>query len=531
MNKIYKLFITLFVLVMFIPNVNALTKDETVYSKLNSDGSLFNTTVVNHLYDAHDDEIKDATELKEILNVNGKESFTINGNDLIWKNRGKEIFYQGKIEKKLPIDTTVRYFLDGKEIELSELVHKKGKVDIKIDFKNTDQHVTDVNGMSETIYTPFVVTVGCVFHNEYAGDISVTNGKVVNTGSKNFVVAIASPGLYDSLGIDEFKNMDSVTISFHTDNYQSNSIYVVATPKLIDNKDLDIFKKMDKIYDDVDKLQTNMNVIQNGAKELEVGAEKLANGSKEISNNLFNIVNYMKELENGSRELDDGLKQIISGLNDAKMKITSGDTSSSIQKLYELKDGNLSAINSMNQANASIKVLFSNYGLSIDSISLEEIKTNYPSLATYKQTYDGNLKLIYLFSQNNLAIDSTIQNTTDTLNSINNLLNVLDTSLNRIEGGANSIYNNIGKIRGGIELLYQGSNELSSGASILYNGTSSLSNGIATYNREGIHSLSSYANMLHGYTNKIQVLTNLCEQYKGFGSDNSNSTTFVSVIK
>lgn len=510
-------------------NAKALMKDETVYSTLNSDGSLFKSSVVNHLYEANDDETKDVTKLKDILNVNGNETFTINGNDLTWKNKSKEIFYRGTTDMELPISTNVKYFLDDKEIDHDKLVGKSGNVKIEISFKNNDKHVTNINGYNEDIYTPFVVTVGSVISNKNASNIKVSNGKVVNTGSRNFIVSVASPGLYDSLGLDEFKDMDKVIISFDTDSYKKNSIYVVSSPKLIDSTDLDVFDKLDSVYKDVDSLSKNMDIINNGAIELESGAQKLASGSKEISDNLYTIANYMKSLEEGSYQLDSGLKQVIEALNQASNSISGDD--GSINELNSLKQGNIDAINTLTNTNNTIKNTFNNYNIDIDNITIEQLQVVAPDLVTYKQSYDGNNKLIYLLGLNNGAIDATIKKSNETVIKINSLVNELKTSLEKIEAGSNKLYNSTTQIRNGIDKLYQGSVSLNNGANSMYNGTIKLRSGISTYNSSGIKIMASYVNEAKVYTNKLDELTKLTKQYKGFASDNSNSTTFVSVIK
>ena len=52
-NKIILPLVALSLTLQMVP-VNALTKDETVYSNLNKDGSNFKTVVVNHLYNGED---------------------------------------------------------------------------------------------------------------------------------------------------------------------------------------------------------------------------------------------------------------------------------------------------------------------------------------------------------------------------------------------------------------------------------------------------------------------------------------------
>ena len=92
-------------------SVSALTKKESVYSNLNYNGDVISTSVTNHLIDKNE-EIEDETILKEILNINGEETFTIENNKLKWKSKGKDIFYRGITEENIPIKTEIKYYLN-----------------------------------------------------------------------------------------------------------------------------------------------------------------------------------------------------------------------------------------------------------------------------------------------------------------------------------------------------------------------------------------------------------------------------------
>ena len=93
-------------------------------------------------------------------------------------------------------------------------------------------------------FTPFVVAVGTTIDNETNKNISITNGKVTDTGSRNIAVAISSPGLYEYTNIKEFKDLNKVVISYETTDFEINDIYMVASPKLLSELDFDIFNKL-----------------------------------------------------------------------------------------------------------------------------------------------------------------------------------------------------------------------------------------------------------------------------------------------
>ena len=141
--------------------VFAVTKEETVYSKLNNSGTQYETIVNEHI--KNDELLKtidDISNLLDITNVGGNETFEKKENKIIWNADEKDIYYQGKTEKKLPIETSIKYELDGKEMSAEEIVGKKGKVKITITYKNNETHNVNINGTTEKMYTPFIVITG-----------------------------------------------------------------------------------------------------------------------------------------------------------------------------------------------------------------------------------------------------------------------------------------------------------------------------------------------------------------------------------
>lgn len=105
--------------------VLAFTKDETVYSKHDVYGKSYSTLVSNHLINSGEENlINDLSDLINIKNVNGDEEFTQNGNSLVWKADGADIYYQGESSKELPIECKVSYQLDGKDISAKDLAGK-----------------------------------------------------------------------------------------------------------------------------------------------------------------------------------------------------------------------------------------------------------------------------------------------------------------------------------------------------------------------------------------------------------------------
>lgn len=540
-NKIILPLVALSLTLQMVP-VNALTKDETVYSNLNKDGSNFKTVVVNHLYNSEDEEMQDITKLKDILNINGKEKFTLNNENLSWKNKGNEIFYQGTIEKDLPITTEITYYLNGEKIEESKLKNKKGNIKIEIKFTNTDSHNVYVNGKSQTLYTPFVVTFGTVMQNKNISNLEISNGKILNTGSKNFVVGLSSPGLYESLDLEELKDLDKITISYDTKSYKSNTFYIVATPKLMDTTDLDVFNKLDEVYSKVDSLQSNMNQIEDGSNKI---LDELTKKIETMSSSSYSAIdedtmNKIKTLAvSGAKtkvqEKESVLKETV---------INTLDNSESLNPSNVAYLTLQTAAGNSDVANAILK-----YTNTCDSNGLEKYRNEIIS-----KTASSDQVLLGLASSLGLINENTPQAYYESI--------AETVALKLIEGcdAYNTSYTVANMELSGLkqtipEVVYQAilsassetaesvsssvattvadtfTKETISSLNTLKDALTTLNTGISTYNNEGIKTLSSYKNRAMEYTNLLEKLSDLTNSYKGFGSDNTTTTTFVSVVK
>lgn len=214
----------------------AFTKDETVYSKLDSTGNAYNTVISDHIKNTEKNSlINDMSDLLNIKNIGGDETFEQNGNSLVWKANGNDIYYQGDSKKELPIQCDIKYELNGKEISSKDIAGKSGKIKITLTYKNTDSHIVKINGKDETLYTPFVVACSTVINNDNNKNIQISNGKVIDDGNKTIVVGLAFPGLQESLDISK-NTIDipsSVEISMEASDFEMNNIMTYITSKVI----------------------------------------------------------------------------------------------------------------------------------------------------------------------------------------------------------------------------------------------------------------------------------------------------------
>ena len=330
--------------------VFAYTKDETVYSKLDSEGNNYKTIVSTHIENKENaDVINDLSDLINIKNTSGDETYTQNGNKFVWNANKNDIYYQGESSKELPIECNVKYELDGQEISANDIAGKSGKVKVTLQYTNKEERTVDINGKKVKMYVPFVVIAGTVIENENARNIEVSSGKVVDDGTKTVVVGMAMPGLQESLGLsdDEVEVPSNVEITMDATNFETSSIISYVTPKVLEEDDLKVFDNLDEIYGQVNTLQSSMNKIQDGANTLKDGTTELATGANTLKNGTT-------ELANGANTLKEGVTSAYNGAQTISSEVAKSTQSLKNDKTEALDSATLEAIKKQAAASSQL---------------------------------------------------------------------------------------------------------------------------------------------------------------------------------
>ena len=318
-------------------------KDETVYVLANSDGTVKKVIVSDWIKNAKaDNEIIDDTKLTDIKNVKGNETYSINGDHMkVWDAEGNDIYYQGSTTKALPVDVSVSYKLDGKTMSAKEIAGKSGRVTIRFDYKNNQYEMVDIGGKKEKIYVPFAMLTGIELDDDKFSNVEVTNGKVVNDGTRTVVAGLAFPGLQDNLAIskDKLEIPDYVEITANVKDFSLGMTVTIATNDLFNELDADKLNEdevkdsmksltdaMDKLLDGSSKLYGGL--LRDGAASLDDGAGKIKSGISELSNGLNTLSSKSDDLTGGAKQvfnslLDTATKQIqAAGISIPKLTIS-----------------------------------------------------------------------------------------------------------------------------------------------------------------------------------------------------------------
>lgn len=393
-----------------VTGVYALTKDESIYVRLEEDGKVNNAIASEHLYNFSDKKVLDKTNLFDIKNLNDNSKFSQNDNKLIWETSGSDIYYQGTYKKDLPISIEVKYYLNGKEQKVDNILGKKGNIKIVLNYKNNYKKKYNINGALEDIYVPYMIITTTILNNADNKNIKVTNGRVVDNGVSQVVIALSSPGIDESLNINDLKSMNKVEISYDTDNFELNPIYSVATTDAFEESNLNVFNEVNSLYNNINELQSNMDKIVNASKQLSDGSDAVNAGITELNNNVKTLVSKYNYYRNQDiEELKQELNQIVDeNIDDIIASFKFEETISSVLKEHK-KDIAKATIK-----NTQIVVEDVVNNIDINQISAEVLQNELNNLLSNNNELDNMIKSLKESINNHL---STI--ITEELNSIN----------------------------------------------------------------------------------------------------------------
>lgn len=476
-------------------------KDETVYVTLDSQGNVKERIVSDWLSsDNKNFEIKDKSELANIKNLKGSEEPKISNKNVTWKMEGKDIFYQGTTDKKLPLEIKVSYELDGKSVKPEELIGKSGELKIKVDYKNNERHKVTIKGKNKVIYTPFTVATLATLPVENFTNVKVNGGKVINDGNNQIITFINMPGLKESLSLkDEVLNIpENLEITAKVEDFSMSPMMITATPELL-IEDIEGVKSVDELIESIDKIQDASSKLVEGAetfskkqgefsdgfKTYYEGVSRFASGAGEAIDGIGKAADNLGKLSEGTSKLSLGLDEFGSKVNEFTNgieKITSstdalidgqnqvkGGIEQSLQGATTLKEKKNLELQGLEQLNGS-------------TVELEKV-------AKALSQVPGNEAMV---GQLNMIIQGQKQGIASLKNGGNEFLGGLEKlegGLSQTKEGSEQVLSGMSQLKEGGAALKNGGSQISEGAKVLAAGANEVSNG-ATALKEGTSKLS-----------------------------------------
>lgn len=555
------------------------SKDETVYVLANADGSVKKIIVSDWIKNNGGKTVSDKTELSDIKNVKGNESYVMDTDNMReWNADGKDIYYQGTISKALPVDLKVSYKLDGKPVSVETLAGKSGKVTIRFDYTNNQYENVSIDGKNTKIYVPFVMLSGLLLDNGIFTNVEISNGRIINDGDRIIAVGFALPGMKENLNLsrDKVDIPDFVEITADVKNFALGNTLTVAANSII--SDLDVSK-----LDSADDLQVSLTELSSAMSKLLDGSSELYGGLSELLLKSNELVAGVDKLANGASALSDGAAALSAGLS---ALVSNNDTLNTGAK--QVFDTLLSTVSQKLKDN----------GITVDTLTVENYKTVLGDLLEnptdsqkaqliniadtalnaklsaigVPQNYYGAVKVLLATKlssgetqENAMAeIAVMLQNTSDPQNAASigaaaataesengkQIINALCLNLSKqtleptvkeavtqldsynefykgvlaYTAGAKQAYDGSTELKNGAKELADGANTLKSGVSQLVggvqqltDGSKRLADGLKEFNEKGISKLTSLAgDDLGGLVTRIKATVEVSRDYKSF---------------
>lgn len=320
---------------------NPTEKTETVYSVLNSDGSISDTIVSSWLHDEDGiNNIKETLNLTDVKNIKSNEKPSKDGNTYTWNAKGNDVYYEGTATKQLPVSVKIRYELDGQEMSAKDMEGKSGHLKLMISFTNNYSEVKNINGKSIVIHPSYLAGGMLNMSTGKFSNVKCESGKIVNDGTNEMLAFANIPGLNETLksaGLDKVNNQlgisDDVTVEADVNDFDLGSIMVGMTNEIDLASELGEIGSVSELTDGIDQLIEADNQLIDGSKQLYDGTTQL----KEQAAPLTGSSDQVRQLSSGAIQLNDGVKALQTGLT----AYTNGvDTlAAGSQQLYGIPQG------------------------------------------------------------------------------------------------------------------------------------------------------------------------------------------------
>lgn len=517
---------------------NPTEKTETVYSVLNSDGSISDTIVSSWLHDEDGiNNIKETLNLTDVKNIKSNEKPSKDGNTYTWNAKGNDVYYEGTGTKQLPVSVKLRYELDGQEMSAKDMEGKSGHLKLTISFTNNYSEVKNINGKSIVIHPSYLAGGMLNMSTGNFTNVKCESGKIVNDGTNEMLAFANIPGLNETLrsaGLDKVNNQlgisDDVTVEADVNNFDLGSIMVGMTNEIDLASELGEIGSVSELTDGIDQLIEADDQLIDGSKQLYDGTTQLKEGIAPLSSaypQIETLTNAFDQLHDGTTTLSTGLNQytagvdqlaivsqnlysIQTGLNNADGQLNNQETTTKLGKLVAGVTKVNKAISLMNNQLNESKLTQENIQILKDAIS----ESNAEIGKLEEALKNTNADLVKLGGENKDCKGGEIKAAKDALNELGSL-----------KAGLTNVMTGIGAdIQGAsVEIQTQKQTEITSvqnSIDALQNALNSLSD--TEENASARSELQTQINKLTSYKNSLSTSTTLNQYLEDLGKQADN---------
>ncbi|MDD3839828.1 MAG: hypothetical protein PHP06_04560 [Clostridia bacterium] len=485
MKKKSLIAITILIVFLFVCSAASaqINRNETVYVNLNSDGSADETAVVVHLEGWSDQaEHIEYGDYNSIKNIGGYEKPKIEGEKTIWPAdiiEKEGIYYQGNLDKGLPFDINIDYYLDGKRLDADELAGKDGKlrIDIRVESRLDDPLIVMLNMNFDTSRFSNIdakdattsILIGKQMNINYAlvpqpdAEISVEmDGEDICLEEMTFQVAPGSmpiPGNFDE-DIDSLQSgMDDIADGLRQISHGDDKL--LQGMKDIRTGTGQLSSGLSSLYKNTHGLGEGLEGLTQGIGSIKGGSSQLIKGADELNGALGEVLQKGKSINDGLSQLNGGAKKLESGIQDMGTGLKTFESShEQIVQLAAL------VLGSYPSDSMEAKLL---QAIMAEKDAIGEINRKYADFAQgAKQISENTGALEQGFDQYSAGIEQI----SDGLGNLGAEGRKLIQGIEQLEQGAQDVEN-------GWQDVHSAINESAQGAQELYNGMDSITDNMS----------------------------------------------------
>lgn len=541
-------------------NAQGAYKDETVYVLAGADGSVEKIIVSDWIKNQLDAvTLTDTNDLQNTENVKGEETYTMNAENMrVWDAKGNDIYCTGTLEKALPVDLNVSYYLNGTPISPKELAGKSGQLRMRFTYKNNQAQTVEIDGKQEKIYVPFAMLTGMLLDNKIFSNVAVSNGRLVNDGDRTVVIGLAFPGLQESLALnrEQLEIPDYVEITADVNGFEMNETITVATNEVFNQLNTEKLNKVDDLTAAVDKLSSSTKQLLDGSSALYQGLSTLLEKSAELVQGIDRLAAGAAQLNEGAEKLSSGLSELTG--NNAALN---GGAEQVFQSLLTLANTQLHE--KLSPAGIAVPTLtMQNYSTVLENISRqlspetvqEQVRQKVLAGVLQNVMPDTTVEM-YMAAVKAGQIPAAVQQQIEA--AVKAQLEApavraqLEAALAQAKTGRESIaalkkqlddynqfYSGLKSYTGGVATAANGANELKQGAQALCNGILTLKNGapaltggvtelkngamkltegLQAFREQGVQKLADAVNgNLSGLVTRVKAVADVSKSYQSF---------------
>jgi X-X-X-Leu-X-X-Gly heptad repeat protein len=465
-------------------NAEIKSKNEVVYAKLATNGTISGIYVVNHFEIEKGGSITDYGNYKSVLNLTESNPIAVNGDSVSVQTEAEDFYYQGNLETTdLPWIFDITYDMDGVNMSPQEIAGKTGKLGIHINVSGNEKVQT-------TFYENYMVQISLTLDSNKCKNIEAPDATIAEAGNNKMLTFTVMPNSGANL-----------QVTADVLNFTMSGIEISAIPFSM-NVDLpdtdDMIEEFKQLPEAIEELNDGVGKLAVGTVELNNGAKELKNGSSEFKNGLVELKENSIAITDASTQINDALLTISSSLDtDSTSEIDLSDITKLPQGLTELANGLKGISGGLNELKNGYSTAFSALDLAIQGIpdtiiTEEQIDAEFPKVNDEQSKLLEQLYASYTAGQ---TVKGTYNQVKQAFGVVVPTIDTLSTNIDLISGSLDDISAQIGSSLSDADIMEQLS-LLTVGLSDLAKNYSTFDEGLSQY-MDGIGKMADGYNEFH----------------------------------